>query len=164
MKSLIYLRPLVLADAQISYRWRNDPEVWQYTEFQPNRYISPEMETEWLHEKLIKINEKRFAICTLDDNQYIGNVQFLDIDKKKASFHIFIGEKSYWGQGISQRATRIVLYYAFSEMGLKEVVLAVNPLNIAASRVYEKFNFEPTGINKKNGFIEMKLSREAFKL
>lgn len=162
MNTFIYLRPLELADAMISYRWRNDPEIWQYTGSKPDKYISPELETAWLSTKMNKTDEKRFAICLLDNNQYIGNVQLLEIDHEKAWFHIFIGEKELWGLGISQKATTIVLYYAFSELELTYVLLSVNPLNIAAYSVYEKLGFSYTGKTDKNGFMEMKLSKDAF--
>ncbi|WP_316811951.1 GNAT family protein [Pedobacter heparinus] len=162
MNLFIYLRPLELADAHISYRWRNDPEIWEYTGFKPDRYISPEMEIEWLSRKLKKRDEKRFAICLLDSNQYIGNVQLLEIQDGKAWFHIFIGEKELWGLGISQKATTIVTYYAFAELGLKSVQLSVNPLNVAAYKIYEKNGFTYTGVDEKNGFLEMTLTRESF--
>lgn len=162
MNTFIYLRPLKLADARISYRWRNDPEIWKYTGSKPNQYISPEMETAWLSNKLKRADEKRFAICMLDNNQYVGNVQLLEIDYEKAWLHIFIGEKELWGLGISQKATVIILYYAFSELNLAYVQLSVSPLNRAAYRVYEKTGFCVSGKDETNGFLEMKISRETF--
>ncbi|WP_316814812.1 GNAT family protein [Pedobacter nyackensis] len=162
MNVLIYLRPLELADARVSYKWRNNPEIWKYTEFKPDRHISREIETKWLSSKLKKTNEKRFAICLLTNKQYIGNVQLIDIDHEKAWFHIFIGEKKYWGRGISQKATTIVLYYAFSELKLKKVLLEVNSLNIPAWKLYEKIGFTYTGKNEKSGFREMTITKAAF--
>lgn len=162
MNTLIYLRPLVLADARTSYKWRNDPDIWKYTEFKPDRHITREIETKWLSSKLKKSNEKRFAICLLSTNQYIGNVQLLDIDYEKAWFHIFLGEKKFWGQGISKKATKIILYYGFSALGLKKVLLEVNSLNIAAWKLYEKIGFTYSGKNEKTGLREMTITRMAF--
>lgn len=162
MNSLIYLRPLALADARISYKWRNDPEIWKYTEFKPDRHITREIETKWLSSKLNKANERRFAICLLNTKQYIGNVQLIDIDNGKAWFHIFIGEKRYWGKGISQKATKIILYYAFSQLGLKKVLLEVNSLNIAAWKLYEKIGFIYSEKNERTGFKEMTITKAEF--
>ncbi|TCC92709.1 GNAT family N-acetyltransferase [Pedobacter hiemivivus] len=158
----IYIRPLVLADAKTSFNWRNDPEVWEYTEYQPDLYISPELEEEWLKAKLSRVNEKRFAICLEENDQYIGNIQLLDIDGEKASYHIFIGEKSFWGRGISQSATKLILAYAFSELNLENVSLEVNPLNVPAWKAYQKVGFESIGENKKNGFMKMAISKNEF--
>lgn len=161
MKALIYIRPLVLADARVSYKWRNDPDIWKYTGFKPDRPITREIETKWLSSRLNKTNEKRFAICLLNTKQYIGNVQLIDIDHDKAWFHIFIGEKRFWGRGISKKATNIVLYYAFTELKLKRVLLDVNSLNIAAWKLYERIGFTYTGKNEKN-FREMVITRAEF--
>ena len=38
MNNSIYLRPLVLDDAKISYKWRNTPEIWKYSRFDPKEH------------------------------------------------------------------------------------------------------------------------------
>jgi diamine N-acetyltransferase len=151
----IYIRPLVFADAQISYQWRNDPEVWEMTEFKPDKIISLEIEEEWLKSKLDNKNEKRFAICLVKNHQYIGNIQLVDINNGLGYYHIFIGEKTFWGKGIAQEATKLILAYAFSKLGLNQVLLEVNPSNISAFTVYKKLGFLPVGKNENNGFIKM---------
>lgn len=162
MNPAVYIRPLVLDDAKTSYKWRNDADIWKYTEYRPDRHISPEMEEEWLKSKLTKINEKRFAICLEENDRYIGNVQLLEIEKGNASYHIFIGERDFWGKGISQKATKLILSYAFSELNLENVLLEVNPLNVAALTVYGKIGFVPVGENESNGFFKMIISKNEF--
>lgn len=162
MKPTVYIRPLVLKDAKTSYRWRNDPDIWTYTESKPDRIISPEIEEEWLKGKLSKVGEIRFAICLEENDQYIGNIQLLDIDDDKATYHIFIGEKSFWGKGISQSATKLILTYAFSELNLEKVLLEVNPLNVPAWKAYQKIGFAAVGRNKENGFMKMTIGKNEF--
>lgn len=158
----VYIRPLVLEDAKVSYNWRNDPEIWTFTEFKPDRYISPQMEEEWLKTKLFRTDEKRFAICLAGNDQYIGNIQLLEIDHEKAWYHLFIGEKTFWGQGISQKATQQLLAYAFSELDLKMILLEVHPDNIAARTVYKKMGFQTVGNNNGTGFLKMRLRKTEF--
>lgn len=162
MKTAVYIRPLTLEDAKISCLWRNDADIWKYTGFKPDRYISREMEEEWLKSKLNNSNEKRFAICLTENDQYIGNIQLLDITEEEACYHIFIGEKSLWGKGISQIATRLILAFAFSELNLEYVLLEVNPMNTAACSVYQKTGFVAIGKNVENGFIKMRLNKNEF--
>ncbi|MNU43927.1 Spermidine N(1)-acetyltransferase [compost metagenome] len=162
MDNLVYIRPLVLSDANVSYQWRNDSDIWKYTEFKPDRYISLETEQEWIKGKLENKDERRFAICLKENNQYIGNIQLLTINNGLASFHIFIGEKSLWGNGIGKQATKLILKYAFFELGLKCVLLEVNPLNIPAYKTYERMGFVAVGSNEVNGFIKMKLNKKEF--
>jgi diamine N-acetyltransferase len=164
MRQAVYIRPLILEDAKVSCLWRNDAEIWKYTEFKPDRHISLEMEEEWLKSKLDNSNEKRFAICLEANDQYIGNIQLVGITQEEACYHIFIGEKSFWGQGISQMATKLILSYAFSELDLESVLLEVNPLNTVAYSIYEKTGFIPFGVNEKNGFIKMKLNKNKFEV
>lgn len=164
MDNFVYIRPLVLSDANVSYRWRNDSEIWRFTEFKPDRYISLETERQWLKDKLENRNERRFAICLKENNQYIGNIQLLNINQGLASFHIFIGEKILWGKGIGQQATKLLLNYAFSQLGLDSVLLEVNQLNISACKTYEKMGFVPVGTNAINGFIKMKLNKKEFSI
>jgi len=162
MDNLVYIRPLVLSDANVSYRWRNDADIWKYTEFKPDRDISLEAEQEWIKGKLANKDERRFAICLKGNNQYIGNIQLLNINNGLASFHLFIGKKTLWGNGIGKQATKLILKYAFFELSLKCVLLEVNPLNISACKTYERMGFVAVGSNEVNGFIKMKLNKKEF--
>lgn len=156
----IYIRPLVLDDAKISYLWRNDPSIWTYTGFKPSGHITVEMETEWLQRNLHRPDQSRFAICVKELDTYIGNVQLLDFRGKTAEFHLFIGNKLYWGKGVGFQATVLMLRYGFYERKLEVIYLKVHPANIAAVSVYEKAGFEITG--KDDGHIIMSISLDRF--
>lgn len=137
----IYLRGLVREDALISYKWRNNPKVWKYTGTRPDIKITKEIELRWIENALMKMNEKRYAICVTDTNEYIGNVQLTNIEINRAEFHIFIGDTDYWGKGIGKRATEGILEIAFSNLSLNQIYLYVNTENIPAIKVYEKVGF-----------------------
>lgn len=156
----VYIRPLELADARISYKWRNDRQIWIYTSFKSSDYITEEIETEWLREKLAQPDEKRFAICVKGLDTYIGNIQLLKIDNGRAELHLFIGNRLYWGKGVGYQATSLIIQYGFETLGLDYIYLDVHPANIPALALYEKAGFE---IARKNeGFIGMELSRERY--
>jgi len=137
----IILRPLKISDAKISYKWRNDPNIWKYTGNKPDKYITYEIEKKWLECALKNNNEKRFAICIDKDEKYIGNIQFTNIEKCKAQFHIFIGDKEYWDKGIATIATKLLLNIGFNSLALREIYLYVNKNNKAAIHVYIKNGF-----------------------
>lgn len=141
----IYIRPLRLADADVSWRWRNDPEVWRYTGTRPDRYITREIEQEWLAKVLSDDSCKRFAVCVADNDQYIGNVQLTGISQetKTAEFHIFIGDRAFWNRGVGKAATALLLDYAKNILKLKQVTLSVNPNNTTAIRIYANQGFQP---------------------
>jgi|SRR5665647_1590109 len=137
----IYLRSLNEQDAKISYQWRNNPKVWRNTRFKPLEAISLQLEQEWIKLALTNKDEKRFAICIKETNEYIGNGQLTDIIEGRAQYHIFIGEVKYWGMGIGKRVAWLVLDYAFNTLGLKEVYAYFKPENIASIKACEKNGF-----------------------
>jgi len=151
----IYIRPLKEEDAIISYKWRNDPVIWKYTGKKPDKHITKEIEQNWIKKVLKKRDEKRFAICLSKNNQYIGNVQLTHIENAKARFHIFIGEKSFWGKGIATKATKLILKYAFNELKIKEIYLLVNRENHAAIKAYEKSGFKIIKEEEKNYIMKI---------
>ncbi len=143
MADLIYLRKLELKDAEVSYKWRNDEIVWRQTGSKPDRYITLEIEMNWLAEALKRKNELRYAICLIKNDQYIGNVQLTDIDKekKKAQFHIFIGERNYWGKGIGYEATSKFIKMIFEHGDIEHIYLKVKKSNLAALKIYKSVGF-----------------------
>ncbi|WP_207533061.1 GNAT family N-acetyltransferase [Desertivirga arenae] len=160
MKTNIYLRALKIEDASTSYKWRNIPEIWKYTKFRPKEPISAEIEEKWLLNCYKKDNECRRAICLRDTHEYIGNVQIVDIENSKGVFHLFIGNKSYWGKGIGKDATSQILKIGFNELRLEMISLEVHTYNTAALHIYKKFGF--TECSENEDFIEMALSRSAY--
>ena len=137
----IYIRPLRREDAMTSYKWRNDAEIWKYTGHRPDRIITPEIELAWIDKVLADKSSRRFAICLRENDRYIGNVQLTDIRDDCAAFHIFIGAKEFWGRGAATAATEQLIEFAANELKLKMLKLWVNPLNIAAQKVYLKCGF-----------------------
>jgi len=152
MSRYIYLRPLEVEDAHTSYKWRNDPQIWTYTAFVPTNKITKEIETKWLDEVLKRQYEKRYAVCIKATDEYIGNVQIINIENNSGEFALFIGKKKYWGKGIGYEATRQMLELAFTELNLSSVYLYVHPENIIAIRCYHRAGFE---VVSQSEFIKM---------
>lgn len=139
----VLIRPLELKDAKISWEWRNDPDVWKFTGSKPDKLITYEIERSWLEEKLLEENSRRFAIIV--DGNYIGNIQLTNIEKgNKAEYHIFIGNKFFWGKGIAYLATCQIIRFAKNQLQLQEIYLFVNPENVGAVHIYKKCNFVPS--------------------
>jgi RimJ/RimL family protein N-acetyltransferase/glycosyltransferase involved in cell wall biosynthesis len=136
----VIIRPLKFSDSSTSYLWRNDTEVWKFTGNKPNLLVTEELERKWISEKLLEKNSKRFAIEV--DDEYVGNVQLTEITNRGAEFHIFIGNKDYWGKGISYIAILQLLRYAKRNLSLEKIDLKVNPENKSAINLYKKVGFE----------------------
>lgn len=136
----VKLRELKLEDAEISWRWRNNPEIWRHTGSAPTRFITQEIESKWLAKTLEESNSFRFAICAGKEEKYVGNIQLTGVDQGSGEFHIFIGDTDFWGCGVATAATKLLLEKA-PELGVSHIYLHVKMENTAAIKVYEKCGF-----------------------
>ena len=151
----VKIRHLQENDARTSVNWRNDPEIWKLTGSKPDRTISLDDEMAWIKKVIADDTSERFAI--LADGVYVGNIYLTDINSRSAEYHIFIGDKAFWGKGVAQAASRELLFYAKDTLGLSKVELNVNRNNAAAIHVYEKLGFEQISISGDNIKMELKI-------
>lgn len=156
----VYIRPLCLEDAKISYRWRNNPAIWAFTGRKPVSSVSEEVESAWLRDCLQRSDQYRFAICIQESDQYIGNVQIIGVKDRTGEFHIFIGEEQFWGKGLGAQASLLMLKYGFGKLGLHTIRLTVHKDNISARSIYTKLGFEISG--SEGDFLKMALTKRVF--
>lgn len=85
----------------------------------------------------------RWAIVPEPLGVSVGSIGLFRFDPSSASAEIgaAVG-RAHWGQGIGTRAARLVLGYAFGELGLRRVEAAVLEKNQAVLRALEKLGFE----------------------
>ena len=138
-----YLSPLNLEDAEQYTVWLNDMEVTENLQL-ISSVISIDGEKELL-KKLAQ--EHNYGIVDITTNQLIGNVGFVDINHlhRTAEIGIFIGDKSYWGNGYGQEALSLLLDYAFKKLNLHSILLRVYDFNQRAIACYEKIGFRKIG-------------------
>jgi RimJ/RimL family protein N-acetyltransferase len=84
----------------------------------------------------------------------LGDINYRD---RRADFGIEIGEADYRGCGYGTEATRLMLDYAFTALGLHNVALETWEYNLAARRAYEKAGFRETGRRRQAKFMGGKL-------
>ncbi|ADY51406.1 GCN5-related N-acetyltransferase [Pseudopedobacter saltans DSM 12145] len=166
MSAAIYLRELSIEDAEILYKWRNEPEIWVFTKFRPLTEVTLETETKWLKKVLNNKNEYRFAICLSQDDKYVGNVQLLNVENGNAELHIFVGVRTLWGKGIGKAATINILDFAFYELKLESIFLEVHKENKKAKGIYNSLGFRE--LNRKgqegNTFAYMELRSKSYRM
>ena len=156
----VYLRPLQVEDALTSYQWRNDPIIWRFTGARPDRYVTPEMETEWLTSALRRENEKRFAICLCEGNKYIGNVFFTDIKNNEGQLHIFIGDVQFWGKNRAWESSWLALEQGFIHLDFGLVYMEMHRNNPGMNTV-KRMEWKPVA-EFENGFIRYEFTKEMF--
>ena len=147
----VIIRDLRVEDAEISWKWRNDSEVWKNTVKTWDNEITKEIEEAWIKDVISRKNEKRFAICVEDNEKYIGNIHLNNITQYEAECHIVIGDKVYWNKGVGIRAKNLIDEYARDVMCLKRVYVRVKDINKASLALLAKDNM--TLVKEEDGFI-----------
>jgi diamine N-acetyltransferase len=86
-----------------------------------------------------------FTIYDVRDLVPVGNTSLFKINHANgtADFGIFVGERR--GSGLGTEATRLVLDWAFTMLGLHNVMLRVFSWNTRAMRAYAKAGFKEVG-------------------
>jgi diamine N-acetyltransferase len=77
----------------------------------------------------------------------IGNsgLHQVDRDNGTAEFGIMIGEKDCWGRGYGTEATRLMLDYGFTVLGLHNILLRVYTFNRRGINAYRRAGFQEIG-------------------
>ena len=138
MKGEIYLRPLTVEDAAVSWHWRNDTRLWRFTASHPDRFITEEMEKSWATKAIADKTRLNFAICLKSSNRYIGNIYLVNISGPEGELGIFIGDRECHGKGFAQQALSQLKILARDKYGINRIKISVNSGNAAALIAYLK--------------------------
>ena len=153
----VYLRAVEVEDWAKGYGWINDPEVSRFLVGGVEPY-SKLREREWYKAAAEGSSDTdiHFAVVTREDDRYIGNAGLHRINWRcrRAALGIMIGEKDCWNQGYGTEATRLILEFAFGELGLHRVWLDVDSDNRRARRAYEKAGFKQEGIKRDHMYYD----------
>jgi diamine N-acetyltransferase len=128
--------------------WFNDPEVRRGLAHRglPNE----DGELRWYEEITAAAAAARpetvpFSIHDAADGELVGVCSLGEIDHNflRAGFGIYLGQRR--GSGIGSDATRLVLDWAFTILGLRNVLLETYEFNESAVRAYERAGFQVIG-------------------
>jgi diamine N-acetyltransferase len=88
-----------------------------------------------------------FAIYERASLRCIGSAELHSISRthRNAEYGILIGEKDCWGKGYGTETTLLVLDYAFTALGLHNVLLSTYAYNERAIRAYTRAGFRVIG-------------------
>lgn len=147
-----YLSPVSLDDVERYTEWVNDLEIGQFVLFSSTVFdVNKERAAlqQLMNESVI------FAIIEKETNKAIGNcgLHMVNNVHRHAQFGIFIGEKTYWNQGIGAEATGLILDYAFNIMNLNNISLEVVAYNKRGLKCYEKVGFQLVGKRRKYNYM-----------
>jgi diamine N-acetyltransferase len=149
---LVALGPLRRDLLQLYQRWINDLVAARgLGAFLP---ITVEKEIEWYESQAKSEGDITFTIYEFSTLRPIGTASLMNVDhrNRRAEFGIVIGEPECRNRGYGTETASLVLDYAFTVVGLHNVMLSVFEFNRGAVRAYEKAGFKEIGRRRQSSF------------
>ncbi len=140
--------------AKSEVRWQRDSEFVRLADSDPVRLTS--------EKKIRESDEKRFekgpqperypfSVCTLTEDKLIGFFGlYLNLIHSEAWVGLGNGDRDFWGKGYGTDMMKVGLRYAFLELGVQRVSLALHSYNTRALRSYEKSGFRLEGRTRQD--------------
>lgn len=144
-------------------RWINDFGTLR-TLALPPAPMTLEAEAAWFDSVARSETDRLFTIYDRETWHPVGNTGLHGVDHRNrtATFGLLIGEPAARGKGFGTEATHLVLDYAFTALGLHNVMLTVYAFNHAAQRVYEKAGFAEIGRRRECRWMGGRLWDEVY--
>jgi diamine N-acetyltransferase len=143
----------VRADLAPCYqRWMNDFRMLRTLRGTEQRPMTLEAAAEVVKNLSLMPDQASFTIYLRETMAPVGTTVIAKIDYRNRTglYGIEIGEPSARGKGIGTETTRLMLDFAFTALGLQNVMLTVSELNAGGRRAYEKAGFREFGRRRKS--------------
>ena len=127
-------------------RWYGDEEIWHLTSWM-SQPMQPAAVVRLFKEREKSSMDDSFAIHREGEDEPVGVIGLSNISEANASadLSVIVGEAEARDQGFGTEAIRLILSYAFEELGLNSVALSVFDFNEAAIHTYENLGFKQEG-------------------
>ena len=137
---MVALKPMTRQMCHEFYKgFQNDPAIGHYYEY----IYTPEIANHYFDTNSVP-DRRMFAILT--DGQIVGEckLKYIDMDKRECSMGIHLRDDSVKEKGYGTQAERLILQYAFEELGMIAVNADAALKNTRSQHVLEKVGFRYT--------------------
>ena len=152
----LLLKLLDQTDVSDKYvQWLNDPEVNRFLETR-HRNQTYEDCLDFVNACLADTSSHLFGIFDKENNVHIGNAKigFINPVYQRGQISIFIGDKSYWGRGLSSEVVGALTKYGFTKLGLYRLEAGCYEDNLASLRVFLKNGYTVEGFMRDHVVLE----------
>ena len=155
---LVALGPLRRELLPMYQRWINDLGTTRTLDLPPQP-MTIEKEQAWYEGQSKTEHDTTFTIYERETLRPIGNTGLHEIDHRNGTttYGIVIGEPDCRGKGYGTETTRLMLDFAFTALGLHNVMLMVFEFNPAGIAAYRKAGFKEIGRRRKSRMMGGKL-------
>lgn len=134
----------------------NDINVQKFISHKRKKYTL-DGEIEWINDNLNN-DAIIFSMIEKDTNEFIGNIEILDIKDNVGEIGIVITPKKQ-NNHYGQEAINRLIKYSFEELNLDSLELNVYSFNSRGIKCYENVGFVQEGIGKTEEDIHMVLNK-----
>jgi ribosomal-protein-alanine N-acetyltransferase len=137
------LRLLTIQDVNERYRSWFNPETARMGIASARRPPTLQELRDFIAERAGRPDVLFLGIFARESGEHIGNIKYEPIhrDERYAVMGILIGEKAWWGKGVTAEVLRATARWLAEQCGTQEIVLGVMKDNLLARRSYEKVGF-----------------------
>jgi RimJ/RimL family protein N-acetyltransferase len=142
----VELRRHERANYPIYARWYGDEEIWRLTSWAAEPMQQAQAERLFEDREASAVDDS-FAIHREGEEKPLGVISLTNINEANGSaeLSVIIGDEKDRDKGFGTEAIRVILRYAFEDLGLQRVDLSVFEFNELAIRAYEKLGFQREG-------------------
>ncbi len=148
---------LKLEEKEMILKWRNHPEIrkWMYNQDE----IKLEEHLNFIDS--LKLRKDKLYFLVKKEDEFIGVIDFLDLDKKEIFYGIYSNPNSKI-MGVGRILNEISIDFAFNSLKAHKLKLEVFEDNIQVRNLHKKYKFRETSqkyVNNKK-VICMELENE----
>lgn len=148
------LRRLDSSDADITFAWRNNPDVYKWC--RQNDVLHYDNHLNWMHSQCQDKSISMYSIIDAGSEEMVGvcGLTSIDLVNRRAEFSLYIGPE-HQGQGFGEAALRELVAKGFNAYGLNSIwgeAFDGNP----AIKMFERVGFKREGVRREFYFREGK--------
>jgi diamine N-acetyltransferase len=147
---ILQLRALEPEDLPLLYEWENNSEWWEvgntinpYSKYILREYIANSDKT------IYELHQLRLMITLKESGITVGMADLFDFDphNNRIALGLLI-DKNYHRKGYAEETVQLLLPYCFDFLRIKTLYMHIPVDNTSSMKLFEKLNFEKTGILK----------------
>lgn len=156
----VILREFTMGDVSAMYAYLSDDEVFRHISWNQPTFDETSAAVRQAMEAARSTPRRDYelAVTLRDTGEVVGQVtlktdRYIPRLRQRTSELGYMLRRDYWGRGIATEASRLLLDFAFGEVGLHRVFAVVGDDNPASIRVLEKLGFRLEARHVKDVFL-----------
>ncbi|CAM3365710.1 GNAT family N-acetyltransferase [Aequorivita lipolytica] len=161
----IFLRALEPSDLDFLYHLENTESLWEvsntttpYSKYILQQYLDNS------HRDIYEVKQLRLVICKNETEAVVGFIDLFDFEPKhsRVGIGIVIFSEEDKRKGFALEALKLTCNYAFKHLNVHQIFAGITEKNLGSIKLFEKANFERSGVKKDWIFSEGKYKSEYF--